>query len=148
MTKNIKKGRPTDYNQELADLICERIADGESLRRICSDDDMPNRATVFRWLAKDKDFSDQYTHAREEQIEAKVDEINEIADNGANDWMEVNESGNMGYKLNGEAIQRSRLRIDVIKWQAGKLKPKKYGDRIETHHSGSTITKIIRDDIK
>jgi hypothetical protein len=32
-------------------LICERIGDGESLRLICLDSDMPARPTVFGWLA-------------------------------------------------------------------------------------------------
>lgn len=134
-TKKVEKkiGRPTDFSQELADLICEKIADGESLRNICDNEDMPNRSAVFRWLAKYEEFSNQYARAREEQIETKVDEINEIADDGTNDWMERKDADgkSLGWVLNGEAIQRSRLRIDAIKWQASKLKPKKYGDKLQ-----------------
>lgn len=130
-------GRPTDYNQDLSDKICERIADGESLRTICSDDDMPNKATVFRWLAKFPAFSDQYARARDTQAEAIVDEILNIADDGTNDWM-VRRNGdgeNIGWQENGEALRRSVLRIDARKWMAGKLKPKKYGDKVQ--HTGA-----------
>jgi len=30
-----------------------------------------------------------------------------------------------------ESIQRSRLRVDTMKWMASKLAPRKYGDRVE-----------------
>jgi len=130
-------GRPTDYNQDISDKICERIADGESLRTICSDDDMPNKATVFRWLAKFPAFSDQYARARDTQAEAIVDEILNIADDGTNDWMERRngDGENIGWQENGEALRRSVLRIDARKWMAGKLKPKKYGDKVQ--HTGA-----------
>lgn len=103
--------RPTDYSSELTDIICERIADGESLRTICLSDDMPNKATVFRWLAKHEEFSDQYARAREEQGESHADDIVNIADNEPD-------------------VQRAKLMIDARKWTASKLKPKKYGDKI------------------
>ncbi len=36
-----------------------------------------------------------------------------------------------GYKLNGEHVQRSRLRIDTRKFLAAKLLPKQYGQHAE-----------------
>lgn len=134
-----KKARPlrparmsmAEFSQELFDKICERIADGESLRTICIDDDMPNKATVFRWLAANEALSDQYARARETQADAIFDEILDIADNAANDWMERNGSEDEGWQVNGEHLQRSRLRIDARKWMAGKLRPKRYGDKLE-----------------
>lgn len=132
-------GRPSSFTQEVADCICERIADGESLRQICRADDMPNKATVFRWLASNTLFRNQYAHAREAQAETFADEINDIADDGTNDWMEKNDKDgkSLGYVLNGEAVQRSRLRVDTRKWLASKLYPKKYGDKIETTVQGA-----------
>jgi len=108
-----KIGRPSDFTQEIADAICERLAEGESLRKICLADGMPNKATVFRWLVAHPTFSDQYARAREEQAETLADEIVEISDG------------------DGEASdpQRDRLRVDARKWVASKLKPKKYGDK-------------------
>lgn len=127
--------RPSSYTQEKADQICERLADGESLRAICLSDDMPNQTTVFRWLASDENeqFRKQYARARETQAEALFDEILDIADDGSNDWMErkygEDEEAPLGWRENGEALRRSQLRIDARKWMAGKLQPKKYGDR-------------------
>lgn len=125
-------GRPSDYSPEIADIICERIADGVSLREICRTEAMPSKAAVFRWLAAHADFRDQYARAREAQADALADELLDIADDGDNDWMErKGEDGqSLGWRENGEAIQRSRLRVDTRKWIASKLKPKKYGDKL------------------
>ena len=67
-----------EYSQAIADLICEALAEGHSLRSICKSDDFPSKANVFRWLSSNKDFADQYAHAREAQADALFDEILEI----------------------------------------------------------------------
>ena len=130
------------YSKEEADRIkatvCERIANGESLRAICDDADMPDKSTIFAWLTQDAAFSDQYARARESQADAIFDDILSIADDGRNDWMEKrNADGEaIGWQENGEAIRRSQLRIDARKWMAGKLRPKKYGDKLDVNHEG------------
>ena len=146
MTDTPKRGRPSSYTQEIADEICDRMMNGESLRSICELDGMPTRAAVFRWLAKaDQDgadpemvaFRDQYARARQEQADAIFDDCLRIADDATNDYMEnMDGGGAVGYKLNGEHIQRSRLRIDTRKWMAGKLRPKKYGEKITQEVTG------------
>ncbi len=110
---------------------------------------MPNISTVFRWLGKDKaseefaTFRDNYAHAREAQADTLAEETLEISDDGRNDWMErqsESEKGagiNTGWVLNGEHVQRSRLRVDTRKWFASKVAPKKYGDKITQEHSGT-----------
>lgn len=133
-----KTGRPSDFTQEMADKICEQIADGKSLRSICDADDMPGKATVFVWLGKHETFQDQYARAREAQADSYVDDIMDIADDGRNDWMERRNSDGeaVGWQENGEALRRSQLRIDARKWAAAKLRPKKYGEKIELEHGG------------
>ena len=122
-------GRPSSFTQEMADLICERLADGESLRAICSSEDMPNRATVFRWLASNDQFSDQYARAREEQAECLADEIVAISDEA--EAAVKHEGEEVRLVMDATAIARNRLRVDARKWVASKLKPKKYGDRVQ-----------------
>ena len=124
-------GRPTIYSQELSDIICELISDGASMRSVCRRDDMPAMATIFRWLREKDDFKEQYAIATEERAEAFVEDMVDIADNATNDWMKNNGEDAEGYRLNGESIQRSRLRVDTRKWAASKMKPKKYGDKIQ-----------------
>jgi hypothetical protein len=74
------RGRPSDYSFQVAISICARLADGESLRAICSDAGMPSRATVFRWIARHKELRDEYTLACELRAEDLTDEMIEIAD--------------------------------------------------------------------
>jgi hypothetical protein len=120
--------RPSGYRQDIADAICERIADGESLRAICRDERMPDKATVFRWLYQFPEFRDQYARAREAQADTLADEIIDIADDNSRD---VVEDGDGNRVVNHDVVARARLRIDARKWIASKLKPKSYGDRLE-----------------
>lgn len=124
------QGRPTIYSQTLAAIILDRLAEGESLRSICRDAEMPSRPTVYGWMLDNvQGFSAQYARAREMQAHALADETLQIADDGSNDWMERNDPDNPGWIANGEHIQRSRLRVDARKWAASKILPKVYGDK-------------------
>lgn len=131
--KKRKPGRPAmEMTEEIVSAICERLALGESLRSICADPLLPSQPTVFKWLANSPEFALRYARAREAQADAIFDEILDIADDGSNDWMEARDKDGafIGWKENGEALQRSRLRIDARKWMAAKLKPTKYGEKI------------------
>ncbi len=123
--------RPSGYTAELADAICARLADGESLRSVCRDESMPCKQTVFSWMRLHPEFLDQYARAKEESADTHADDLLEIADDARNDWMSRNHGeDDPGWVANGEHIQRSRLRVDTRKWIASKLKPKKYGDKL------------------
>jgi hypothetical protein len=130
--------RPSDYTQDLADRLCSRLSEGESMRAICRDDDMPDKSTVFRWLRIHAEFRDQYARAKEESTDAMFEDLLDIADDGSNDWMERydSEQACIGWRENGEALQRSKLRVDARKWALSKLKPKKYGDKLQQEISG------------
>ena len=143
-------GRHSDYTQEMADAICEKIASGESVRAICKPDDMPAMSTVFRWLSNSKEFSEQYARSKQAQAEYMVDEILDIADDGTNDWMEKrSKDGDMlGWVENGEALRRSVLRVDARKWLAMKLLPKKYGEKLDvnaTHAGEIAVRRVVTD---
>lgn len=132
--------QPSEYTPEMADRICEQLADGKSLRSICKQEGFPCKTTVFCWLRERPEFQRIYSIAKDECAELYAEETVEIADDGTNDYMESNDPDNPGYRVNGEHIARSRLRVDTRKWIACKLKPKKYGDKIDIAHSGSIET--------
>lgn len=121
-------GRPSSFTQEKADKICERLADGESLRSICEDEGFPSRVTVFRWLREHDEFRIQYARAREDQAETILEEMLEIADDGKRDYIPDPEGG---VQVDHDHIQRSKLRVETRKWMLGKLAPKRYGDRLQ-----------------
>ena len=137
-------GRPSSYSETLVETICQRIAEGESLRSICRDDAMPVKQTVLNWLndPKRSEFVAQYTRARVAQADHFAEEILEIADDGVNDTY-VKEDGTE--IVNHDHIARSRLRVDSRKWLMSKMAPKKYGDKLDLEHSGGVkVEKIER----
>lgn len=129
-------GRPSDYTDEMADAICERLCEGESLRSICRDEEMPSMSMVLRYVDRHSHFRDQYTRAMAVRAEKMAEEILDIADNGANDTY-LDDDGNK--RTDHDVIARSRLRVDSRKWLASKLLPKKYGEKVtqDVNHSGS-----------
>jgi len=141
-------GRPTRYTPELAAKVCAQVAAGVTMKTLCVPEDMPSRASVYVWLGKYPDFLDSYARAKVEAADALVEEILDIADDGRNDWMEVydKEGDCVGYRVNGEHVQRSRLRVDTRKWVASKLNPRKYGEKVEMNHDvkeGGTLEALL-----
>lgn len=103
------------YTQEMADKICAELADGKSLRSICAKDGYPVKSTVFLWLRDHPEFAEQYTRAKEESADYLAEEMLEIADDITED------------------SQSRRVRVDTRKWIASKMKPKKYGDKLDVN---------------
>jgi hypothetical protein len=132
------KGRPDIFSQEKADLICEQISTtSKSLRTICKMKGMPSVQTVLKWLREDRrGFVAQYARAKEEQADFMCEEMIDIADDGSNDLMTI-EKGDTSYEVeNKEVTNRSKLRVETRKWLASKLKPKKYGDKLDMELTG------------
>lgn len=149
-------GRETEYNEEVANYICEQIAESRGLRAILREDtqknlpnliktkgeenlahliailnkygELPASSTIFKWLLSNNQFSEQYARARIVQAHVLIDEIKQIADDGHNDTYIDDEGKRI---VDYDIIQRSRLRVDARKWLATKLAPKVYGDKIE-----------------
>jgi hypothetical protein len=104
-------GRPSTFDQQVADSICSRIELGETLAKICDDEGFPDRATVLRWCAKHEDFRADYARARLIQAELMADELLAIADTASPEEYNV-----------------ARLRVDTRKWLLSKMLPRVYGD--------------------
>jgi hypothetical protein len=107
-----KQGRPTIYTQALADEICERLAHGETLRKMVLDEHMPASSAVYRWLDSNESFKEQYAQARVRQADYYAEMI-------------IDES------FGAHDASIGRLRMDALKWASSKIAPKKYGDKIE-----------------
>jgi hypothetical protein len=137
--------RPSIFTPELGDKICEQIALGKSMRTICESDAMPAISTVFSWFRTNQPFLEQYARAKKESTSAHEDYLLDIADDGRNDFMEdnYNKGKTPGYQLNGENIQRSKLRVDTRKWLMSKLEPKKYGDKLDVTSDGKALPQPI-----
>ena len=121
---------PTTYTKELADYLCERLANGESMRSVCRDDSTPAMSTVFKWIREIDEFSQQYDRAKLESADVLVEDMLDIADNQAAQEVEID--GNKTSAVTAVGVSHAKLRVDTRKWAASKLKPKKYGDRLQS----------------
>ena len=114
-TEKGKAGRPSDYMPEVADDICALLASGESLVKVCKRPGMPDKSTVFRWIAEQEGFRDKYANATEARADAIFEEMFDIADDVIPDSAEV---------------AKARLRVDTRKWALARMNPRKYGDKV------------------
>lgn len=137
-----KAGAPSKKTPAMMDTICRGIADGKSARVMCKEVGI-DQSTLWDWLNKDEAFSKQYARAREDQADLLADELLEIADDGSRDYAMVDGREVVDH----DHIQRAKLRVDTRKWVASKLKPKKYGDKLDlTGDLG--VTHKTADDIR
>ena len=123
-----KAGRPKKvYNQALLNQIIILIqSEDYTLRKISEEFGIP-LSTIASWLQKNTAFFEQYTRAKNTQIDLYLDQIIEKIQN----FKLTNDN-----KLANAEIQKLRLEIDSIKWIAAKRMPQKYGDKLQVEHTG------------
>ena len=139
-------GRHSTYTDQLADAICAEIAKGTAVKDIGKIEGFPSPSVIWGWASSNPAFQEKYAHAKSLAVERMAEEIQQIADDGANDYYEDSEGNRV---VNHDHIQRSRLRVDTRKWLLSKLAPKKYGERLELAGDKAaplTVT-VIRQDI-
>lgn len=114
----------TTYTPELAAKFCAAIADGASVRTACKKPGMPSKATVFKWLAEQTDFVKMYEIATDEREDTHIEEIVDIADK---------------CKADKASIQKARLRIYARESAAARMKPRKYGTKVQLTGDGGGV---------
>ena len=143
-------GRPTKYSEEIRDEICSRLAMGESLRTICRDKHLPERMTVHRWIIENKGerviegviesegFCYHYARAKDICMDEMADEAIEVSKTPVKAQRVTFKQDKDGNPVEEvvvlDAVDRSRLHVETIKWYTGKLAPKKYGNERTIRH--------------
>lgn len=109
-----KKHAPhVEFSQEIFDLICERVADGKSVREVCSGEGMPDRTTFNRWRKLTPELEKQYALCRIDREDAIFDDIQWIADHEPDP-------------------KKAKVMIDAREWKLARMNGKKYGNSM-TH---------------
>ena len=131
-----KRGGQTVYTQELADEICLRLSNGESLNAICKTTGMPGEATVRDWQLNDLNgFAAKYAHARIAQAHRWAEEIVTLSD--------MTPPLTPDGRYDSGAVAHQRLMVDTRKWLLSKVLPKVYGDRVNLDHAGEITLTVI-----
>lgn len=141
-------GRPTKRTPEIEREILERISEGESLREICRDDNMPMRSSVSLWVREDRDFSDKVARAREDGSWHLIEEAREIADTpkeAVKVQTKETDDGTETTTTITDATDRDKLRIDQRWREAEAHAPKVYGKRQTLTHEGSIGVNLTDD---
>lgn len=142
--------------QKVMDILCNAIASSsKSITTILAaghdGNTLPDYATIARWLAADNDgaqaLCDQYARAKEAQAEFMAEELAELHNKA---WIPVLDEDGRPVYSNGEPLMTVdkasaaivRLESDNKKWLMGKLKPKRYGDKVSQEISGPNGTPI------
>jgi hypothetical protein len=118
------KGRETYYKRE--DVIEEtlaRLAEGESLKSICSEAHMPSRALIYKWAAEDPRFSGIFARAQESQSHALLDDCLQIVDN-----IDLSDKDPAAASA---IVNLAKLQVDTRLRIIGKANPGRYGDKIQ-----------------
>ena len=132
-----KIGRPSIFTDKLADQICTRIALGNSLRKVCLADDMPDITTIIAWCREKPEFSKQYDRACVDRGNHLAEEALEIADQTPETEPVRDKAGEViDMRLHSAYVAWQKNRVDARRWFASKMSPKRFGDKVQTEVSG------------
>jgi hypothetical protein len=124
-----------EQKETILNTIFNLIESGKSLRYALKEFNLSS-STFFIWIDEDENKSKQYVRAIDNRIEVKFESIER-------DYLEEPQRDPVSGKIDTGWVQLQRLKIDAKKWELSKLKPKKYGDKIQTEHSGEITTTVI-----
>ena len=130
---NPRRGRPSDYSFQVAISICARLAEGKSLRAICSEAGNARQGHRFP-LDRTPQGVSRRVHTRlrasgGEDLADEMIEMIEIADDPCV-WVEkIGADGRAVRVLDHENLARVRLRMKALERQAARMAPRKYGNR-------------------
>lgn len=129
-----KIGRPSKYTPEIAQKMCEMLAEGIPLREICRQEGFPEWRTVYDWMYRDDaagekgvGLSAAIARAREVGQEAIAEQI----------WLDMQAEPERilsegGGRIDSGYVQLIKARAEIGLKLLAKWNPKRYGDKI-TH---------------
>ncbi len=115
---SIERRLPVKYSPELALSICEHVAEGLSLVKVCELPDMPTRQTVYKWLSVYPKFFDAYERAREISAQSLEDEAIDMA-----------RALTMQNDFTGTKVQAYNIAMQQLRWSAAHRDRNRYGER-------------------
>src|ERR1700738_2330883 len=121
------------FSPAVGNLVCERIAAGETLNKIASEPGMPSRSTIDRWCTDRPEFKRQYDIAVQLRADGLLEETIEIIDDKKEIVTETTTEDEDGTKRVSKAFTKEGLayamaRINIRYKTLSKMLPRKWGD--------------------
>ena len=118
------------YDQAIADEICARIAQGETLRAICREEGKPSHTTVYQWLDDVPEFALRFGRARAQGEELIAQECLAIADTPCEGVETTTKADGSIEVRRGDMLGHRKLRIETRLKLLAKWNPKKWGEKL------------------
>jgi len=120
--------RPSEYNFELCEEICNEVANGKNIKKVLSSkDEYPDFSTWCRWKRNNEELCNLYVNSIQDKADSVDEQIDEI-------WQ--------GCKEGLYDASTANVLIQTLKWKAGKYYPKMFGDRTDLTSGGEKIQSI------
>lgn len=124
-----------EEKEKLFEKVIGQVKNGKPIRQLLGTSGYPGAGTFYKWLDEDEDFQKRYVRATDIRAAAIFEEIIEIADDSTHDEL-ITEKGVF---FNREFAARSKIRIDARIWCLSKMKPSKYGSKLDVTTDGEKI---------
>jgi len=138
------------FSEPLAIEICERVSSGELLINICADEHLPTVRRVTQWLRENSDFSLLYRDSINDRLTIFEEEVIKIADDASRDFRDVVRNGRTVRVLDGDAIARAKLRVEVRLKHLKAYKPSLWGETstLNVRSSGVDIDSMTQEELE
>jgi hypothetical protein len=138
------------FSEPLAIEICERVSSGELLINICNDEHLPTVRRVTQWLRENSDFALLYKDSINDRLTIFEEEVIKIADDASRDFRDVVRNGRTVRVLDGDAIARAKLRVEVRFRHLKSGNPAKWGDTqtLNVKSSGDDLDNMSTDELE
>lgn len=113
------EGRPLKLTAEVKQAILLAVANGSSVSQLCQQEDMPSMSTVWRHMAEDKEFQDQYEKACKKRSNSMFEDIQRITDDPT------------------IPSDHKRIMVDTRKWMLARMDPAKYSEKVRAQITGA-----------
>lgn len=124
------RGRPSLYTLALAEEVCERLSNGETLEDICRSAHMPATRTVYLWTETHESFAADFARARTRGFDALAAEALRIANTPVEGVEYITKADGGVEERRGDMLGHRKLQIETRLKLLAKWDPKRYGEKL------------------
>lgn len=127
MKEQATRKTPVRFTQDLVERICTRVAAGEALSKICDEEGMPARTTLYRWCDQRPGFQEAFARACDIAADTCADEALEVA-----------------RRTTPATVQADRLRVSTLIWHASRGPQRRRGSGAEADRKAQRTVGPVR----